>query len=190
MRCNLTWKPAVNRTGKIPKSEQRNSRIAMNAKHETPEQIQTLLVAYLDGELSGTQRQEIERRLAKDGAFRNQLSTLQKSWDLLDCLPRSAEDKKLTQTTIAMVARDQQRQVTSPPRPSAPVVSGRWVSAALALVIGFVAVSVPLRAIQNRQLRDLPVADNLDLYRYADDIEFLRLLNAEGFFPEDDQHAY
>jgi hypothetical protein len=37
-----------------------------------------------------------------------------------------------------------------------------------------------------RLLRDLPVIERLDEYRYADSVEFLRTLEREGLFTEDE----
>ena len=45
-----------------------------------------------------------------------------------------------------------------------------------------------MRVWRNRALRDLPIAGNLELYRYAEDIEFLELLRSEGVFAEEESH--
>ena len=42
----------------------------------------------------------------------------------------------------------------------------------------------------NRQLvRDLPVIENVDLYRHADSVDFLRELDKQGFFAEEGEDA-
>ena len=62
------------------------------------------LVAYLDGELSPEEAQQVERRLSQDEAFRQLLRSLQEAWDLLDELPQPTLDEGFTQTTVEMVA--------------------------------------------------------------------------------------
>lgn len=47
------------------------------------------LVAYLDGELPSQEVSRIEARLAEDEGFRNRLVDLQRSWDMLERLPRT-----------------------------------------------------------------------------------------------------
>jgi anti-sigma factor RsiW len=151
------------------------------------------LVAYLDGELSAAERQRIEQRLASDPDYRRQLSGLQQSWELLEVLPRATSDHQLTQTTIAMVAKDQHEQTRR--RGSG---AGRWtrafpsrgLSVVAAAMIGFMLVSVPMRIWRYRTLRDLPIAGNVELYRYAEDIEFLELLQSEGMFAEDESNDH
>lgn len=164
----------------------------MNDKHTNSgdNAIDETLVAYLDGELSADDRQRVERRLSTDADYRQQLNQLQLSWDLLDALSRAETDQELTRSTIAMVARDQResstdRRVASPVRRRLP---SHWLAVAAAAVLGFVAISLPMRVRNQRQLRDLPIAKNLELYRYADGVEFLERLQAEGIFAEEESH--
>lgn len=152
--------------------------------------IDEALVAYLDGELSAELRQRVEQQLATDVDYRRQLNQLQQSWDLLDTLSRAETDQELTRSTIAMVAQDQRAATTDAPRvaPARRRLPSRWISVAAAVVIGFVAIRVPLRAWHHRQLRDLPIAKNLELYRYAEGMSFLERLQAEGIFAEEESH--
>src|SRR5262249_16076458 len=46
------------------------------------------LVAYLDGELEGAARDKIEAKLSIDPAARSEAESLQRTWELLDYLPR------------------------------------------------------------------------------------------------------
>jgi hypothetical protein len=55
-------------------------------------------------------------------------------------------------------------------------------------LIGFAIVDIPMRMSRHRNLRDLPIAQNLELYHYADDIEFLDLLQREGMFAEEESN--
>ena len=157
---------------------------------ETQEDFPADLVAYLDGELDADQARAVEDRLSRDAEYRRQLRELQQTWDLLDQLPTAEVDDRFTQTTLAMVAvsaaedvdQAQQRQVST---------RRRWwwigsMAAAVAFVIGYAAVSLVVSRENRRLLRDLPVIQRLDEYRYADSVEFLRLLEREGIFAEDE----
>lgn len=157
---------------------------------ETQEDFPADLVAYLDGELDADQTRAVEDRLSRDAEYRRQLRELQQTWDLLDQLPTAEVDDRFTQTTLAMVAvsaaedvdQAQQRQVST---------RRRWwwtgsLAAAVAFVIGYAAVSMVVSRENRRLLRDLPVIQRLDEYRYADSVEFLRLLEREGIFAEDE----
>lgn len=166
----------------------------MNAERipaeETQEDFPADLVAYLDGELDAAQTRAVEDRLSSDADYRRQLRDLQRAWDLLDQLPTAEVDDTFTQTTLAMVAvsasedveQAQQRQVQ---------MRRRWwwtgsIAAMIAFAIGYVAVSMVVSRDNRRLLRDLPVIQRLDEYRYADSVEFLRLLDREDVFAEDE----
>ena len=166
----------------------------MNAERmptdETQEDFPADLVAYLDGELDAAQTRAVEERLSSDAAYRQQLRELQQAWDLLDQLPKADVDETFTQTTLAMVAVSASGEVEQ-----AQVRRGRtrrwlwWtgsVAAVAAFVAGYVAVSVVVSRENRRLLRDLPVIERLDEYRYADSVEFLRQLEREGLFTEDE----
>jgi anti-sigma factor RsiW len=146
------------------------------------------LVAYLDGELDMDSNRRVERRLAQDAVFRRQLRELQQSWDLLDHLPRADVDESFTESTIAMVAlrtSDERRQTeVSVARWSRIVLVTAAVSAALVFVAAFSATRWWAGRQDRQLLEDLSVIENIDEYRYAESIEFLRLLEREGLFVE------
>lgn len=144
------------------------------------------LVAYLDGELDADAVRRIEALLASDAEVRRRLQSLERTWDLLDELDQSPAGEPFTRSTLEMVAvaarDDLERSRTDAPR-------GRWrrrflfgVVLAAAAAAGFFAV-VALAPDPNRELLDdLPVLENLDEYRQAQSIEFLRKLRQSGLF--------
>ena len=166
----------------------------MNAERmptdETQEDFPADLVAYLDGELDAEQTRAVEERLSGDPAYRQQLRELQRAWDLLDQLPKAEVHDTFTQTTLALVAVSASGDVAQ-----AQVRRGRirrWLwwtgsaAAAAAFAAGYFAVSTVVSRENRQLLRDLSVIQHLDEYRYADSVEFLRLLDHEGVFAEDE----
>jgi hypothetical protein len=151
--------------------------------------IEEELVAYLDGELDAAAGAAIERRLVEDAVYRQKLIALQQAWDLLDHLPRASVGEKFTQTTVELVAQSavaeaQQRESQRHVR--------RWLTrigslavAVIAGVLGFVLVQRISSQANEQLVRDLPVIENVDAYRYADSVKFLEQLETSGLFVTD-----
>lgn len=159
---------------------------------ETPSPATPLeerLVAYLDGELDAEESRLVEELVSRDPRAREALERLERTWHLLDALPRSEVGDQFTQSTLEMVtvaAEDEVRQHAAA-RPWRRI--RRWllgisgtVAAALA---GYVAVAAWTPDPNRTLLEDLPVIEDLDEYRQIDDIEFLRLLHKEGLFTQE-----
>lgn len=70
------------------------------------ETIDEQLTAYLDGELSNSERTELELRLVEDPSLRIRLAELRKAVDLLDELPETPHDQQFTKSTLELVVRD------------------------------------------------------------------------------------
>ncbi len=154
------------------------------------EAIQEELVAYLDGELDTEASNRVERRLADDVEYRLQLQKLQQAWDLLDQLPRSSVSEQFTQSTVEMIAIRAAEAATNEKSRRSSVKLFAWLgtvaAALLAAAIGYFIVH-RISTAENRQLaRDLPLIENVDLYSQVDSIEFLRLLDQEGLFADED----
>ncbi|MEM8677936.1 MAG: hypothetical protein AAGF97_01155 [Planctomycetota bacterium] len=134
------------------------------------------LVAYLDGELDREAQEAVESQLAADERLRHRLVQLEQSWNLLDRLPRAELGEEFAQTTVTLAAGD-----LTPSRTGRP----RWQIWTLAAAMGFAAAAIPFQWIRRQQLRDLPVIQNIELYRVADSVQFLQQLEAEGLFDEE-----
>lgn len=159
--------------------------------HDSPQQeLHDELTAYLDGELDADGARRVEERLARDAAYRGELHKLERTWSLLDRLPRASVDEKFSKSTIEMVAVSASQEAEAiarelPRRRRRQRIVGA-VSMAAALVVGFV-IGIQLWPDPNEQLlEDFPVLENLDLYYQVDDVEFLRSLDAKGLFDEGD----
>ena len=155
-----------------------------------PQDLESQLVAYLDGELDEDARRSIDRRLAADPELREALGRLERTWDLMDGLERSNVDDGFTQSTLEMVAQaaaeDLDRELAQAPRRRRHrwlVVSTSMVAAAAA---GFLITTVVRSNPNEELLEDLPVLENLDRYSEINDIDFLRLLASEDLFPVED----
>ena len=68
------------------------------------EEERTHLVAYLDGELDGAAASAMEAKLNTDPRFRAEASTLRRTWELLDYLPRPAPSPTFTSRTLERVS--------------------------------------------------------------------------------------
>ncbi len=144
------------------------------------------LVAYLDGELSPDDLRRISERLANDPDLQSRLQQHQRAWDMLDELPRTNVDDRFTQTTIEMVAvsiADHTDETSRVNRVWSKLVwSVGGILCIGALVIGYAVVASVLHAPNRQLVEDLRVIENLDAYRAAEDIDFLRALEREGLF--------
>lgn len=96
-----------------------------------PDPFEAELVAYLDGELEPVAARTVEARLAKDPAARRKAAELQKTFELLDFLPKPEPSANFTTRTLdrlPAVAPSATPALTSTPAvpasgPSLPVVN-------------------------------------------------------------------
>ncbi len=164
-----------------------------NERKRDHEAIDEQLVAYLDGELDGEAQRLVEHRLVEDPDARNRLGDFQRAWDLLDELPSVQADRSFTQTTVELVATKAAEEAES--RQSRLRFQGRrgllvgLAILAVSIVAGYFMIAAIVASSQNRFLRDLAVAENMDLYRHAESIDFLKQLDREGLFPADEVTA-
>lgn len=157
------------------------------------------LLAYLDGEADEETARTVEARLSLDPRARAEAETLQRTWDLLDYLPRPEVSASFTHRTLDRVS-------TFRPAASAagwPLLRGRWsrrlASAAALLVAGLLAYQTTLTLAQRRPVltlessadlehqlvRDLRLLENRRLYEVVENVEFLRALDTPELFGDD-----
>lgn len=156
---------------------------------ETPlDPLEEALVSYLDGELQGAERAELERKLDQDEQLRARLQAMQRAWDMLDNLGVVEGDEKFARTTIEIVA------IKAAADYSAPAMALRkpWIRyAALSSLLAicclgaFFAVRYYATAEDRQLVRDLPVIEKLDEYQSMPSFEFLQRLEKEKLFSED-----
>ena len=137
-----------------------------------------LIVAYLDGELSESERPAVERRLVDDAAFRSRLRELDKGWALLDELPDPAPTRDLVTSTMEMAVIDATGAIRT-----VGLSRGRRIGKALgwllgSLLLGGLAILVYGRWQLRSELRSVPIVRHLDAYLYAGDLNLMRRLAA------------
>ena len=148
------------------------------------------LSAYLDGELDAEGVRRVEDRLARDADYQAELQRLERAWGMLERLPRATVDESFTRSTIEMVAVEasEDAEAVLAEQPRRRRRQRLWGAAAMALagLIGFV-IGTRIWADPNEELiRDLPVLENFELYYQADDIDFLRRLDAKNLYAASD----
>ena len=148
-------------------NEHEESTIAQDA-------VQEELVAYLDGELDAAARARVEERLTEDDDYRQKLARLERAWHFLDALPRTEADAKLTQSTIEMVTVAAREELQN-----ADVTAERrkwlvWQQASLRFYspgCSAIALSIASFRPNDQLVQDLPVIENVELYRHVDSVD-------------------
>jgi anti-sigma factor RsiW len=146
----------------------------------TPDE-RSVLVAYLDGELDEAESQAIATKLARSATARREVESLEKTWDLLDHLPRPRAPEDFTARTLTEIER---QDIEGDRFGSALGQSARkalrgivWsVGAALAFGIGYAIMQWLWPNPSERLARDLPIAEHLDEYRDVGTFDFLKEL--------------
>ncbi|HEV3021709.1 MAG TPA: hypothetical protein VGX76_04560 [Pirellulales bacterium] len=142
------------------------------------------LVAYLDGELGAEESRRVERLLADDPRVRVELQRLDRTWELLDGLPRAQVDPAFTRSTVEMIAvslSDEAKRRKTPARRR----RAWWLATgamALAALAGAWAEGTIASLRNQRLLDDLSVLEHLEAYRQTPDLAFLRELAGEQSF--------
>ncbi len=149
------------------------------------------LVAYLDGELAPEQAQEVEQRLVSDPQYRTRLQELERTWEMLDLLPQHPISDNFTETTVELVAVQAEQDVQT--RQLEVVRKRRSLRLVLvfatlgACIAGFGLIWSWQQRDQRRFLQDLPIVEELDMYRVAESVEFLESLEERGLFTESEE---
>jgi len=141
------------------------------------------IVAYLDGELSVEESARVERQLASDESYRQQLQSVERAWKALDELPLAIVDQTFSQTTMQMAVQAAEAEVQAKTAALPVLRQRRWLSTALAAAaaaaLGFLVVRLALQDRERLLVADLPVIDNVDVYSQFERPDFLRTLRSE-----------
>src|SRR5215213_2456893 len=117
------------------------------------------IVAYLDGELSPEESARVERRLASDESYRQQLQGVERAWKALDELPMLGVDDKFSRTTMELTVEAARSEVQK--RSVALPIQRRrgrlatWLTAAAVAALGFLVVRLAWQNPERMLLADL-----------------------------------
>lgn len=144
------------------------------------------LVAYLDNELDKETSLNIEQMMADNPTVREQIQQLQRAWDLLDELPRAEADERFTTSTVELIASDVEAEL-SRQQLNGPRLRRRWwlISGVTLMAAGFCGVwaaELLWPRPDENLLRNFPVIRQLDAYRQAGNVPFLRSLQSQDHF--------
>lgn len=139
------------------------------------------LVAYLDGELNEAESRGIATKLTQSATARREVEILERTWELLDYLPRPQASELLTARTMSQVLQlgMQGDKLDSAARTAVRrmVWAAVWmVASCLAFGLGYAGIAWAWPDPTARLSRDLPIAEHLDEYRDVATPEFLEAL--------------
>jgi hypothetical protein len=139
------------------------------------------LVAYLDGELADPDARVITTKLAHSATARREVDALEKTWDLLEYLPRPKASEDFTARTMSQVLHGDVQ--TNEFGSTALRIARRAGSVLLGITLGLLTFAIGYAFMQwvwpnpsARLIRELPIAEHLDEYRGVGSFEFLREL--------------
>lgn len=148
------------------------------------------LVAYLDGELNEAESRALATKLTHSVSGRREREALERTWELLEYLPRPQAPEEFTSRTVS------QAQNLGAADDLLAHVAGKTarltVRIAACLGIALVTVGVAYASLRwlwpdptARLARELPLAEHLDEYREVGSFDFLKQLDESPAFNED-----
>ena len=147
-------------------------------------------MAYLDGELNDAEARVIATKLSNSATARRELELLEKTWALLDQLPRPKASEQLTERTLTGMQRiaGQGDRLETAFRGTARQVAQLAAAVLLALaasVAGFVLTYWAWPNPSARLARDLPLVEHFEEYRDIGTFDFLDALAESPEFGSD-----
>lgn len=145
------------------------------------------LVAYLDGELNEAESRAIATKLTQSPTARREVEVLERTWELLDFLPRAKAPEDFTEKTLTEIrqidARGGQLETAFMKTAQRVARSAVWVAVtAVSTLIGFALTQWVWPNPSARLASELSIAEHLDEYRDVGNFEFLKeLANSPEF---------
>ncbi|HEY2157960.1 MAG TPA: hypothetical protein VGH33_20195 [Isosphaeraceae bacterium] len=148
------------------------------------------LVAYLDGELDEVDSRAIATKLTQSVTARREIEMLQKTWELLEHLPRPRASEAFTQRTLTEVDRlslagDRMMGAASRTLRHALVMLVGILASLACFGVGVAVMRYVWPDPTARLVRDLSIAEHLDEYRDVGSVEFLEGLDRSPEFAAD-----
>ncbi len=145
------------------------------------------LVAYLDGELDAESSRDVEQRLASHVAVRERLHELERAWDALGALSAPEMSPQFAHSTLEMIAQAAEKERQHETSQFLTSRTRHLLAGAAVLLVAFglgLFVAANRGRSENEQLvNDLPILEELDAYRRAENIHFLRMIRDAQLFP-------
>jgi hypothetical protein len=139
------------------------------------------LVAYVDGELPEAHSRSIATKLTLSATARREVEMLQKTWELLDYLPRPQATEQFSERTISHIRRLELKEHSWEPIVAA--WSARLARLFVYLILAVVALGAGYSITRwawpdptKRLVEDLTLAEHLDEYVEVGSFEFLQEL--------------
>lgn len=150
----------------------------MNRPADAADPTSERLVAYLDGELPPHDSERLEREIATDGALRQRVSGLDRVWSALDAAPRATTDPVFTDSTVAVVVAEAQREAERRTAALPRVRRRRWwgfaAAGIAAAAVGFVLVRAVSTTPERRMFFELPTIRYAAALSQATSVDYLR----------------
>jgi hypothetical protein len=145
------------------------------------------LVAYLDGELSEQDMQQLDEVLISDPLARTEVDQLRQTWDLLDVLPRPVVTEEFSaQTMAAIQAIKHEEQPRTSEWPRRGLFAAGWlIAVSVSAIAGVLLADRLLPDPTDHLLEHLSVIERLDVYSEIGNADFLQALAKTGRFPRD-----
>ena len=150
------------------------------------------LTAYLDGELDEAATEALEARLGNDPKLRAELDAMQKTWGMLDFLPKAEPSPDFTNRTIdRLTLAGQSTQTAGMSRGRLVRRYATWIVACvLAGAVGFGATAAVRHYVvkpdPNESLvHDLRLLERLKAYEKVDNLDELKPLDQPDLFGEE-----
>ncbi len=144
------------------------------------------IAAYLDDELSPTERAEFERRIDVDSELRRRVDEARNAWNALDLLVADAPNPELTATTLERLNAETKSELTALETAEKRRRRSRralnLVVAGLFGVAGFATFGAVFPDVQTSRERDCRVVERLAQLELVGDFEFLTRLAQTGLF--------
>ncbi len=145
------------------------------------------LVAYVDGELPETHSRMMATKLTHSATARREVEMLQKTWEMLDHLPRPQAGEQFSEKTISHIRRLELKEHAW--EPAVAAWSARLARVMVYILLGAISAGAGFAVTQSvwpdptkRLVQDLTLAEHLDEYLEVGSFEFLKELAESNEF--------
>jgi len=147
------------------------------------------LVAFLDGEVDEDIARGLEEKMSKSESVRREIQALEKTWGMLDWLPRPELPQDFASQTVSRIHSQQLRAEIIEDRvkrwSTVAAKTIAWLACAAAMAAaGFVSVRHAWPDPTRELIELLPIVENLDTYRSVPDVKFLNDISMLNMFKE------